>query len=235
MVPSRYAAKGHRFLEAMRGANRYANAVFAEIEAVAPPVGARILDFGAGDGVFFEKFDALGHSVDCVEPDPDFSAQLKAKANAVFSNIYDVPSDTYSFVYTVNVLEHIPNLDDHLKELHRVLKPGGVMFVFVPAFNILWTSLDDDVDHIQRFTRRTLSGFLSRSSFVCERLRYFDSVGFPAALTVRALEALGAFQYSPGTIAFYDRYALPVSLATDTVCFPFFGKNLIAVAKKSPT
>ncbi len=235
MIPSEYAAEGHRFLEAMRGATRYANAIFAQIAAVAPPVGAQILDFGAGDGVFFEKFDRLGYCVDCVEPDPDLSAQLKAKANAVFSNIYEAPSGAYSFVYTVNVLEHIPNLDDHLKELHRVLKPGGVMFVFVPAFNILWTSLDDDVDHIRRFTRRTLSGFLSRSSFACERLHYFNSVGFPAALTVRVLEAFGAFQYSPGTIEFYDRYVLPVSIAMDTVCFPFFGKNVIAVAKKPLT
>ena len=168
-------------------------------------------------------------------PDPKLSAQLKGRGSAVFSNVYDVPSESYAFVYTVNVLEHISDLESHLKELHRVLKPGGVLFVFVPAFNILWTSLDDEVDHIRRFTRRTLGEFLSRSSFVCERDRYFDSVGFPAALAVRVLEAFGAFRYSPGTIGFYDRYAMPVSMAMDRVCFPFFGKNVIAVAKKPLT
>ena len=61
--------QGHRILEAMRSAPRYADAVFRQICSVAPPAGSLLLDFGAGDGVFFEKFVVEGYRVDCVEPD----------------------------------------------------------------------------------------------------------------------------------------------------------------------
>jgi hypothetical protein len=61
--------KGHRLLEAMRSAPRYADAVFRQICSVVPPAGSVLLDFGAGDGVFFEKFLVESYRVDCVEPD----------------------------------------------------------------------------------------------------------------------------------------------------------------------
>jgi SAM-dependent methyltransferase len=229
-----YGAGGYRILEAMRGATRYASAVHEAILDAAPKYGVgAILDFGAGDGVFVEKFDALGYAVDCVEPDASLARRLAPRANAVFSTISEVPAASYSFVYAVNVLEHIRDLDAVLKELFRALKPDGTLFVFVPAFEVLWTSLDDEVDHVRRFTRASLRTYLTRASFHCERSRYFDAAGFPAALAVRLLQAFGVFSYSGDAIGFYDSYVFPVSLVMDRVCSPLFGKNVIAIAKKT--
>jgi SAM-dependent methyltransferase len=223
---------GHRILEAMRNAPRYADAIYRLIIASAPPGRASILDFGAGDGMFAERFRRDGTVVDSVEPDPANRRALAALGLASVADIAELPSGAYDFVYTVNVLEHLDDIDRHVAELSRVLRPGGRLFVFVPAFAILWTSLDDEVGHVQRFRRASLTRVLSRHGLAVEQSRYFDSLGFPAALGVRVMERLGAFRYSPGTVGFYDRALLPISLAGDRLLSGFLGKNVIAVASK---
>jgi SAM-dependent methyltransferase len=224
---------GHRILEAMRSAPLYANEVYAQVRAACHPVTGPILDFGAGDGVFAEKFLHDGVVVDCVEPDAGNQASLRELGLTVAADIAAVTSDRYCVVYSINVLEHLAQLDWYLAELHRALRPGGALFVFVPAFDILWTSLDDEVEHVRRFTRRTLADVLAKAGFELESLRYFDSLGFVAALSVRLLEKFGLFRYSRSSVGFYDRAIFPLSRLGDHVLSNVVGKNLIAVSRKS--
>jgi putative flippase GtrA/SAM-dependent methyltransferase len=228
---SNYA--GHRVLEAMRSAPRYADEVYAQVRSACQPVAGPILDFGAGDGMFAEKFLRDGIAVDCVEPDAANHANLRELGLTVVADISAVTSDHYCVAYSINVLEHLHKLDWYLAELHRVLRPGGTLFVFVPAFDILWTSLDDEVGHVQRFTRRTLVGVLAQAGFELESLRYFDSIGFVAALAVRLLEKLRLFRYSRGSVGFYDKAIFPFSQLGDHFLSNVVGKNLIAVTRKS--
>src|SRR6516165_127983 len=93
---------GHRILEAMHSAARYTDAVFAEARAAMPPAATRILDFGAGDGVFVDRFRAEGVAVECVEPDPRLQVVLRSKAAEVFADIADVDTAALDFAYTVN-------------------------------------------------------------------------------------------------------------------------------------
>src|SRR5262245_53242901 len=96
--------QGHRILEAMRSAPRYADAVFRQICSVVPPAGSVLLGFGAGDGVFFEKVVVEGYRVDCVEPDIVLQRSLSALGGQVYPDIFSVPSSSYDFVYSVNVI-----------------------------------------------------------------------------------------------------------------------------------
>lgn len=222
---------GVRILKAMRSAPHYADVIYAKL---APLAGKQpILDFGAGDGVFAEKFLQQGVLVECIEPDPANQAALRARALTVVSDVRALATERYSLIYTINVLEHLHDLDHDLAELYRVTRPGGRLFVFVPAFNIIRTSLDDEVGHVQRFTRKTLATFLSRAGFETETSRYFDSLGFFSALIVRGLEAIGLFKYSPATIGFYDKAILPLSMIGDHLMSGIIGKNVIAVARKA--
>jgi SAM-dependent methyltransferase len=225
------AYRGHRILEAMHSAQRYAEAVFEEIRAACPATARDLLDFGAGDGVFVAKFMAGNRRVDCVEPDPTLRQRLQQQGASVYSDIAAVPAGRYDFIYSVNVLEHIHALDETLAGIRRVMRAGAPMFVFVPAFNTLWTSLDDEVEHVQRFTRRSLRPALAKAGFEILDLRYFDSLGFPAALAVRALETVGLFRYSSDSVGFYDRYLFPMSRALDRVASRAVGKNIIAIVR----
>jgi SAM-dependent methyltransferase len=190
------------------------------------------LEFGAGDGAFAKRFQRLGEVVDCVEIDSSLRAGLEKLGMRAYRTAQDVPSASYDFIYSVNVLEHLPDLVTEIAELKRILRPGGVIFVFVPAFRMLWTSLDDEVGHVTRFTRGTLTSALNAGGFKISDIAYFDSLGFPAALTVRCLEKLKLFSYGGGTVGFYDRYIFPFSRALDSICHPILGKNLFAIARK---
>ena len=70
----------------------------------------------------------------------------------VFGNIREVESGSYDFIYSVNVLEHIPDLVAEIAELKRVLRPAAGCSYSVPAFRALWTSIDTEVGHVTRFT-----------------------------------------------------------------------------------
>lgn len=223
---------GRRILEAMHEAVRYTRAVADEIAKACPPDAKAILEFGAGDGAFLRQFRAAGKNVDGVEIDRDLRLGLAGQGARIFANIREVESDRYDYIYSVNVLEHIPDLVAEIAELKRVLRPGGVLFVFVPAFRILWTSLDTEVGHVTRFTRGSLNAALRAGGFRVTGMSYFDSLGFPAALAVRMLETLNLFSYGGGTVGFYDRYVFPLSRALDIPLSGFLGKNLIARARR---
>ncbi len=222
---------GRRILTAMKAATRYTNCIFG-IAQQAAPTGGSVLDFGAGDGVFAAKFADAGVPVQCVEPDPELRAGLAGVAQKTYADLRDIPSQTYDFAFTINVLEHIADPASVCSELWRVLRPDGRLFVFVPAFPILWTSLDDEVGHCRRFTRRSLSRVLSDAGFIVRRIEYFDSLGFLAGLSVRALEKIGMFSYDHRSIAFYDRRIFPISRKADVLFNGIAGKNVFAVAEK---
>jgi SAM-dependent methyltransferase len=224
---------GRRILEAMHEAVHYTRAVSGLIEKAWPDGAGRALEFGAGDGAFVKQFRAQGADVDCVEIDEGLRAGLRQLGGRTYGDIREVASGTYDFIYSVNVLEHITDLESEVKELRRVLKPGGVLFVFVPAFRMLWTSLDTEVGHVTRFTRASLVTALARGGFSVEHVAYFDSLGFPAALTVRLLEKFRAFSYGGGTVGFYDSYIFPLSRALDSAFGHLLGKNLVAVARRT--
>jgi len=227
---------GIRILEAMHEAVRYNATIFDLVKQTKPADATRILEFGAGDGTFIGKFHKEGVSVEGVERDPQLQAHLRQNLGCrVYQDIRMVENENADFIYTVNVLEHIENLDLEIMELRRVLRPGGTLFVFVPAFEILWTSLDDEVGHVTRFTRNTLAAALRKGGFEISKMEYFDSLGFPAALSVRVMEKLGMFRYKPGAVKFYDRRIFPSSRYLDRFFQNLLGKNLVAVARKSGT
>jgi len=227
--------EGVRILEAMHEAVRYNASLFDLIKQTKPATAKRILEFGAGDGVFMGKFHGEGIAVDGVERDAQFRGQLAERyACRTYQDIREVDSDSADFIYSVNVLEHIENLDSEVLELRRVLKRNGSIFVFVPAFELLWTSLDDEVGHVTRFTRKTLSTAFSQGGFELTQMEYFDCLGFPAALGVRLMEKLNMFRYQPESVRFYDRRIFPSSRYLDRFFQHAVGKNIFAVARKAP-
>jgi SAM-dependent methyltransferase len=224
-----------RILEAMHEAALYNASLFDLIQKTKPADAQRILEFGAGDGVFVGKFRNDGIAVEGVESDPKLRALLEEQFTCrTYPNIREVDTDSVDFVYSVNVLEHIENLDSELLEVRRVLRLGGSLFAFVPAFEMLWTSLDEEVGHVTRFTRSSLASALRRNGFYITRMEYFDCLGFPAALGVRLMETFKIFRYQPESVRFYDRRIFPSSRYLDRFFQYTLGKNIFAVARKIP-
>jgi hypothetical protein len=127
--------------------------------------------------------------------------------------------------YTLNVLEHIPDDVAALRDLRRCLKPGARLFVYVPAFRVLFSSMDVRVGHLRRYRRRDLCLRLRSAGFAVERARYADCLGFFAALLYR-LCGNREGQLNRDALRMYDRLAFPLSRGLDQVVGHVLGKNI---------
>jgi SAM-dependent methyltransferase len=142
----------------------------------------RILDFGAGVGTFAIALRDDGYAVDCVEPDAAQRAIIAAEGLTAWADIADVADASVDFVYTFNVLEHI---DDDLQALRLVaskLRRGGRLLVYVPAFPLLYTSMDRKVGHVRRYRQADLRAKVVACGLDVDETAYVDSIGFVATL-----------------------------------------------------
>jgi SAM-dependent methyltransferase len=189
----------------------------------------RILDFGAGIGTFSLPLKREGFNVSCVESDPRQLQRVTENGVPGFSDLSAVPDETYDYIFTLNVLEHIE--DDHaaLRDLAKKLKPGGRLMIYVPAFQVLFSSMDRAVGHYRRYRLTDLSKKVSSAGLEVKEARYVDSVGFIASLVFKYIGSKDG-SLNRNAVILFDRLAFPVSLLLDLATKKLFGKNLLTVA-----
>jgi SAM-dependent methyltransferase len=213
----------------LKKARNYNRWLTGQVIAAKPAGAVKIADLGAGRGTFAEMLRARGLEIDCVEPDLQNQIILRESGFAVQAAMNEHAPESLDYVYTLNVLEHVPDDEALAESVFSRLRRGGRLFIFVPAFPILWSSLDDYVEHQRRYRREPMVSMLRRAGFVLERARYADCLGFCAALVFgRSAKA----EISPRSIWFYDRLLFPVSKFLDPLLGMFFGKNLAVICRK---
>lgn len=222
-------AEGTENLEVMEEAVRY-NAYLLDLARTAGPAGARLLDFGAGLGTFARAMAADGRRMVCVETSESAQLVLRKAGLTVHDRLEDVPTASLDGGYSFNVLEHIEDDAAILRQIRRVLKPGAPFVVYVPAFELIYSSMDRRVGHVRRYRRGQLVRRLREAGFMVGRAEYVDSIGFAASLAYRLLgRDDGAI--NRGALRVYDRYVFPVSRVLDRLLKPVVGKNLLVVAR----
>jgi SAM-dependent methyltransferase len=226
-VPFEY--RGHDILDLLKRARNYNRWLTDQVIAAKPPRARKIIDLGAGRGTFAEMLRARGIEIDCVEPDPKNQGVLRDLGFAVQTTINEHEPESIDYVYTLNVLEHVREDEELVRAVFSRLRRGGRLFVFVPAFPLLWSRLDDHVEHQRRYRRGPLVTMLSRAGFVVLRCGYADCLGFFAALLFRRT---GAPEISPRSLWIYDRMLFPMSRFLDLGLGHLFGKNVLAVCRK---
>jgi SAM-dependent methyltransferase len=150
---------------------------------------ARILDFGCGTGALLADLDRFG-SVAAVDADPSAVEFCRARGRAEVQLVVpgaSLPFDDGAFdgVLALDVVEHIDDDVATLSELRRVLRPGGLAVVAVPAFMFLWGRQDEVSHHRRRYTARSLRRALGAAGLRIDRLSYFNTALFPAVAAVR--------------------------------------------------
>jgi SAM-dependent methyltransferase len=176
--------------------------VFLELLDRKPPRDAEILDFGCGTGAFLEYLDRFG-SVIGVDADESAVSFCHARGrtevlHAPLGSRLPFSDGAFDVVTTLDVIEHIEDDVAALAELRRVLRPGGLLLVAVPAFMFLWGKQDEVSHHQRRYTARTLRGALAQAGFRVDRTSYFNTILFPpiaaGRLGRRLLRAPGSAQ-----------------------------------------
>ncbi len=187
-----------------------------------------ILDFGAGIGTFASWMTDRGYAVSCVETDPDQANVIADTGLAVRPEIADFPDNSFDYIYTLNVLEHIEQDVEVLSEFKRVLKPNGKIFIYVPAMTVLYSSMDEKVGHHRRYSRQSLSELGHKAGFRVSNCLYADSLGFPATLLFK-LSNNTSGDLNPRMLVLYDRLIFPLSRLCDVFTSRLFGKNVYCV------
>ena len=190
-----------------------------------------LIDFGAGIGTFSKRLRTAGYNVTCVEPDPLQRRRLEEQGFDTLENITGVADNSVSFVFSLNVFEHIQDDSVALREIRQKLKPGGTLLIYVPAFACLWTSLDEKLCHYRRYTKKTLRRLVEQEGFVVEDARYADSLGFIATLIFRLLNK-NASALNASSISFYDQWLFAPSRVLDRLFGRWFGKNVYVRCRK---
>jgi SAM-dependent methyltransferase len=190
-----------------------------------------LIDFGAGIGTFSKRLRTAGYHVKCIEPDPVQRQKLQEQGFDTLDNITSVPDDSASFIFSLNVFEHIEHDTIAIREVHQKLKPGGTLLIYVPAFACLWTSLDEKLRHYRRYTKTTLRRLVEQEGFAIEQVRYADCLGFIAALVFRALNR-SVSALTATSISFYDHWVFTPSRVLDMLFDRWFGKNVYVLCRK---
>ena len=101
-----------------------------------PNTSAHVLDVGAGHGAFSKEIHELGYQVTACDFAPEIFYYDKIKCHrADLMQSLPFGDNAFDAVVAMEVMEHIPDHKVFFREAHRVLKPGGILFISTP--NIL--------------------------------------------------------------------------------------------------
>lgn len=154
-----------------------------------------ILDVGCGTGALLQELNQYGTvtGIDFSQKAVDF-CKARGNTNVSVGSALSIPhpDNAFDVVLALDVIEHIENDRGAIAELYRVVKPGGIVVIFVPAFMFLWGVTDVRSQHYRRYTKPELRSKLKGQGFRIVRTSYFNTFLFPLIATLRlTVRALG--------------------------------------------
>ena len=206
-----------------------------------------IVDCGAGTGRNLEWLSSFGPAVG-VELSPTGLAHgRKHQRRLVRASVTHLPfADRSADVTTsFDVLYCLPGEAEHqaVREMWRVLKPGGLALVNVAALDVLRGSHSVLTHEQRRYTRGSLRALLSSAGVHIDTLTFANMRTFPVALAVRGLERLtgraGAasdadLRVPAAPVNGFFNAALAVEGAWLRIGSLPIGSSLMALARKPP-
>ncbi|MBG8554417.1 class I SAM-dependent DNA methyltransferase [Hymenobacter guriensis] len=169
--------------------------VFEQIQQLRLPRTADILEIGCSGGPLLLALRAAGYQhLTGIDVSDNAIAMAQARG---FEQVMvmdgarlDFADNSFDVVVASDVLEHIEDEAEALREWQRVLRPGGHLIVFVPAYQFLWSRHDEVNHHFRRYTLSYLRQVLGIAGFRVERASYWNFLLFFPTALVRRLQRL---------------------------------------------
>ena len=154
-----------------------------------PHSALRILDVGCGTGANLEMLQKFGaaEGVDVSDEALEFCQSKGLKTHKGLAEKLPFADESFDLVTALDVVEHLDDDLAGLREMNRVLKPGGRTLIFVPAFMWLWGVQDDVSNHRIRYTKKQIVERLRLANFEIERATYANWTFFAPILAGRFL------------------------------------------------
>ena len=164
-----------------------------------PLQGQRLLDIGCGNGDFLVSAQEAGWDISGLEPDPKAAAVAQQSGLDVTLGTADVFADAsncFDAITLSHVIEHVHEPGQLLQTVHRLLKPGGVVYIDTPNidshgakfFGKNWRGLEAP-RHLVLFNPASLTALLSASGFEDISMKRRTAVQESMYLSSRAMAA----------------------------------------------
>lgn len=146
----------------------------------------KLLDIGAGSGVFSKMLTGEGRArhATCVDPgyEDDFVGARRTDAIDYVRSIDAIDADT---VLMIDVIEHVDDDVALMRDYVDQVAPGTRFLISAPAFQFLWSSHDEFLEHKRRYTLASLRRAVEAAGLAPTETRYFFGLLFPAAAAMR--------------------------------------------------
>lgn len=207
-----------------------------QFDLIAPHCGRSVLEVGAGLGDFAAQFNSLERQV-LADSEPYCLTRLHERFDGrpgveiIELTLPGVPplSEPVESVVALNVLEHIPDDAGTLRDLSRVVVPGGRLVLWVPAYPALYGDFDRKVGHVRRYTPATMRAAVEAAGLGVEVVRPVNVLGGLAWWM--AVRLGGAGQTDQRMIRIYDRAVVPATRFLEERIRAPFGQTILCVAR----
>lgn len=159
-----------------------------------------VLEVGCGSGGLLRVLGGLlphARALEGIEPNEAAVRQATAIGCDVTSGTFErlVRDDgSVDLLVALDVLEHCEDDVAAGCEAARVLSPGGVFILTVPALMSLWGPHDDRNAHYRRYTARSLRTALTSAGLRVDRITYFNTLLLPVGYVTRIIARLARSQ-----------------------------------------
>lgn len=201
-----------------------------------PHLGDHPVEIGSGLGGYARTWLDRGvPAITVTEPDPSRRKVLEdafrhePRAQVRDLDIFDPPEAAFSALVAMNVLEHIEDHVGALRSAHRLLRPGGAVIMFVPAFNFAMSEFDRVVGHYRRYTVKSLHAAFLEAGLGVDSIHYVNAPGLLAWFMGMRLFRMTP-KYGP-TVKVWDAAVVPAARAIESKMPPPFGQSVFAVGR----
>lgn len=133
-------------------------------------------------------------------------------------------SGAFDLIVCMNVLEHIEDDQRALRHMLALLRPGGSLFLLVPAHDVLFSEFDKASGHFRRYTKRRMKALLARTlgeGMRVPRMFYFNTIGALGYLAVYRLLCKAPRADASQEIGWFDRVVVPLQRRVERSGAPF--------------
>lgn len=160
------------------------------------PQDISILDIGCSSGILLNELMSCGfkqenlYGIDISEDAIEYCKDSQLKNVFVMDAQSPNLNRKFDVIVSSDCLEHLEQDVDALKRWYDLLKDGGILLIFVPAFKFLWSQHDVANMHYRRYTEKELKNKLTSSNFKIKKSSYWNFFLFPPILLIRLLSKI---------------------------------------------
>jgi SAM-dependent methyltransferase len=214
--------------------------ILAEMARWLPAGRLHLAELGCGSGGLLAGLARFGE-VTGVEADPVLRAAAAARGlpvlHGVIPDALPLSDASLDAACLFDVLEHLEDDAGALTRVRALLRPGGLLFVTVPAHPWLWTRHDEVLGHKRRYTTSSLGRVVEKAGLRIERLAYFNAIlALPIVVSRLLGRAAGRadhdLQRPPAALNRLLARCFALEAGLLRLGSPPFGISLLAVARR---